>query len=68
MSGSQSNNGSAAPPGKQPPARPPPKRIYKAVTLAEVQDMDLGRFRILLDGKPVRTPARAAEPDGTFRI
>ena len=59
MSGTQSNNGHPEAPGKQPPARPLPKRIYKAVTLAEVQDVDLGRFRILLDGKPVRTPTRA---------
>ena len=59
MRGIQSNNGRPEAPGKRPPARPLPKRSYKAVTLAEAQDVDLGRFRILLDGKPVRTPARA---------
>lgn len=36
-------------------ARPAPKRFYKAVTLAEVP----GGYGIALDGRPLRTPARA---------
>ncbi|OYX84926.1 MAG: hypothetical protein B7Y84_16260 [Azorhizobium sp. 32-67-21] len=35
--------------------RPLPRRFYKDVTLGEAED----GFRILLDGRPVRTPARA---------
>lgn len=42
-------------PGKEP-RRPLPKRFYKAVTVADAE----GAFRILLDGKPVRTPAKHA--------
>ncbi len=34
--------------------RPKPKRFYKAVTVEEQQ----GRFAILLDGKPIKTPVR----------
>lgn len=35
--------------------RPMPRRFYKDVSVGEAED----GFRILLDGKPVRTPARA---------
>ena len=35
--------------------KPLPKRFYKDVTVAEAED---GGFTILLDGKPLRTPAK----------
>ncbi|MCG6115148.1 MAG: ATPase [Mesorhizobium sp.] len=35
--------------------QPQPKRFYKTVEVSEVE----GGFRVLLDGKPVRTPGRA---------
>ncbi len=50
-------------PGREPP-RPLPKRFYKSVALAEVSSPLPGgegrtlSFRLLLDGKPVRTPAK----------
>lgn len=34
------------------------KRFYKDVTVAEAADAPSGVFRILLDGRPVRTPAK----------
>ena len=37
---------------------PLPKRFYKAVTVAEAQREHPAAFRILLDGKPVRTPSK----------
>ena len=45
-------------------SRPPalPKRFYKAVTVAESRreaGESVPTFRILLDGKPIRTPAKA---------
>lgn len=36
------------------PARPLPKRFYKAATVGEAE----GGFSVLLDGRPVNTPAR----------
>jgi chaperone required for assembly of F1-ATPase len=36
------------------PARPLPKRFYKAASVAEAE----GGFAVLLDGRPVNTPAR----------
>jgi chaperone required for assembly of F1-ATPase len=44
-------------------ARPLPKRFYKAVDVAEAPatpDVQGSAFHILLDGKPVRTPAKKA--------
>jgi chaperone required for assembly of F1-ATPase len=41
------------PPSRDPP-RPKPKRVYKTVSV----DEQAGRFRVLLDGKPVQTPLR----------
>jgi chaperone required for assembly of F1-ATPase len=41
---------------KATPARPLPKRFYAAVTVAGT---DAGGLRVLLDGKTVRTPAKA---------
>jgi chaperone required for assembly of F1-ATPase len=35
--------------------KPLPKRFYKEVTVGEAED---GQFSVLLDGKPVRTPAK----------
>jgi chaperone required for assembly of F1-ATPase len=43
-------------PGRDPP-RPLPKRFYKAVRVAEPPAG--GEYRILLDGRPARTPRRA---------
>ena len=40
-------------------ARPLSKRFYKAVTVAVPQSEAPPAFRVLLDGKPVRTPAKA---------
>ena len=40
-------------------ARPLPKRFYKSVTVAAAQGEHPAAFRVLLDGKPVRTPAKA---------
>jgi chaperone required for assembly of F1-ATPase len=48
--------------GKGLAARPMPKRFYKAVTVAGSDATDAqraGGFSILLDGKPMRTPAKA---------
>lgn len=42
-------------------ARPTlPKRFYKSVTVSEVQGEGQASFAILLDGRPVKTPARQA--------
>jgi chaperone required for assembly of F1-ATPase len=49
----QNDNGHAVP-GREP--QPRRKRIYKAVTVAP----EGSAYRILLDGRPARTPARAA--------
>jgi chaperone required for assembly of F1-ATPase len=47
-------------PGREAPPRPLPKRFYKAVTVAAGEAGPAPPcFRILLDGKPVRTPAKA---------
>lgn len=42
-------------PVREPP-RPKPKRVYKSVSVDEKD----GRFRVLLDGRPVLTPLRKA--------
>jgi chaperone required for assembly of F1-ATPase len=40
-------------------ARALPKRVYKAATVAAAQGEHPAAFRILLDRKPARTPAKA---------
>jgi chaperone required for assembly of F1-ATPase len=63
-------NGAKPAPGSEPRQRPLPKRFYKAVTVAAADapppggdgvggGREAGSFRVLLDGKAMRTPAKA---------
>jgi chaperone required for assembly of F1-ATPase len=48
--------------------RPLPRRFYESVAIASAQTSELEGFQILLDGRPVRTPAKRllVIPDADF--